>query len=286
VSPRRLILPWMAALLLVAPIRAFAEPDAGDDEAAEVVDDEPSPGAPGEARARELAALAQRHFDLGEYDEAIAAYRAAYRHEPRPGLLYNLGQAYRLAGDCVTATTMYRNYLRLEPATRYRALVEEHLEELAPCTRERIADGATPASHEGASATAPPAAPAAPRPRAGPVEPPVGAGRTRRQRGLVVAGGGVLLAGAGAYFALDARRAAGEVSRGFREGGRWEELAAIDARGRRAQWLGAGLLAAGGAALVTGTTLYWLGRRDEQRAFTATLVPAPGAGTVVVAWRF
>ena len=67
------------------------------------------------SEAKRLAARAQVHYDLGEYGQAIADYEDAYRIAKTPGFLYNLAQSYRLAGDCVTASSMYRNYLRLAP---------------------------------------------------------------------------------------------------------------------------------------------------------------------------
>jgi tetratricopeptide (TPR) repeat protein len=83
--------------------------------------------------AKRLAANAQLHFDVGEYAQAAQGFREAYRTTPRPGLLYNLGQTYRLAGDCANAERMYRNYLRAEPRTPYRALVQQHLTTLGNC---------------------------------------------------------------------------------------------------------------------------------------------------------
>ena len=246
---------------------------------------------------RDLTAAGDRHFDLGEYDAAIEKYREAYRLEPLPGLLYNLGQAYRLKGDCVTATLMYRNYLRLDPGTRHRALVEQHLESLAGCAAEQEASGAIAAITEGSETEPPPpeevvvAEESAPPPP--PPEPELVVvrsrerpGRARRVAGLVSAGAGVVAIAAGAYFAVDATRAADEVSRGFADGATWADLEAIDARGRRSEVLGVGLLATGAAALACGATLYTLGWRADRRAAHAVIVPTEGGAGVEVSWRF
>lgn len=257
-------------------------------------DDEAAPD--GEARARELTESGQRHFDLGEYDEAIADFREAYRLMPRPGLLYNLGQAFRLEGDCLTATRMYRNYLRLEPDSRHRPLVEQHLEALAGCAAEREAAGASAAATEGSADMDPPpppppkddevVAPAPPEALPPPPPPPTGSGRKRRIFGLAVAATGAIAAGAGGYFAFDAMRAADDVSRGYQEGATWSELEALDARGRRSEVIGISLIAAGGVAVVCGATLYALGRRADRRTASAALVPTPHGGTIEVSWRF
>src|SRR5204863_6882745 len=96
-----------------------------------------------------LASAAQRHFDLGEYAAAISDWRDAYRLEPHPGLLYNLAQAYRLSGDCVTATLLYKNFLRLAPGSPHRADAETNLDAIADCAERGDASGVHPASDEG-----------------------------------------------------------------------------------------------------------------------------------------
>jgi tetratricopeptide (TPR) repeat protein len=85
------------------------------------------------SEAKRLAARAQVHYDLGEYRQAIADYEDAYRIARTPGFLYNLAQSYRLAGDCASASSMYRNYLRLAPRSPYRALAREHIANLEDC---------------------------------------------------------------------------------------------------------------------------------------------------------
>src|SRR5262249_48220193 len=49
-------------------------------------------------------------FDLGDYAGAIAEFQAGFVLTNAPGFLYNLGQAYRLAGDCARAEHAYRAY--------------------------------------------------------------------------------------------------------------------------------------------------------------------------------
>jgi tetratricopeptide (TPR) repeat protein len=278
-----------AAAALVAGllgIVAIAPPAVADDE----------PAADVETRARELAASGQRHFDLGEYDEAIADYRAAYKLTPKPGLLYNLAQAFRLDGDCLTATRMYRNYLRLAPESRHRPIVEQHLDALATCAAEREAAGASAAATEGSDPedVPPPPPPKEeeivatppPDPEPPPAPPPRGSGRKRKVIGLAVAATGAVAAAAGGYFAFDAMRAGDEVSRGYAEGAAWSELDAIDARGRRSEVIGISLIAAGGVAVVCGATLYVLGRHADRRTASAAVVPSTRGATIEVTWRF
>jgi tetratricopeptide (TPR) repeat protein len=260
------------------------------------------------ARARELAARAQVHFDLGELDHAIADFREAYRLDPRPGLLYNLGQAYRLDGDFVTAAFMYRSFLRLASAdSKHRSVAEHHLATLADCERDQADGGVRPATIEGSTADPdrdlesadpgedpapearePPAPDDAPAPIVLPAAPapatlPPPARSWMRRTGAVVAIGGAVTVAAGGYFALDAMRAAAEVSDVYRDGGAWDDIDAVDARGRRSERIGVALLAAGGVIAATGVAIHVVGRRAERRA---AVVPVAGGGQLVVAWSF
>src|SRR5215470_12605929 len=76
--------------------------------------------------ARKLFQEGSRHYDLAEYDEAIAAFKEAYRLSEVPGLLYNIGQAYRKKGPsgCEQAASFYRSYLRVKPEVEEREEIE------------------------------------------------------------------------------------------------------------------------------------------------------------------
>ena len=100
--------------------------------------------------------------------------------------------------------------------------------------------------------------------------------------GLGVAGGGVLLVAAGAYFASDSASAANEVADFYRTGGAWSDIADVDARGRRSRVLAIGSFAVGAATVATGAALYVLGRRAERRSIV--VAPARGGGGQVVLW--
>jgi tetratricopeptide (TPR) repeat protein len=68
-----------------------------------------------QAEARRLYDEGKKHYDLAEYAKAIAAWKQSYLLSSAPRLLFNLGQAYRLSGDCTQAMRFYNNYLRAEP---------------------------------------------------------------------------------------------------------------------------------------------------------------------------
>jgi hypothetical protein len=67
------------------------------------------------ARAAELYERGKRHFDLGEYGAAITHWKEAYLLSSAPLLLFNIGQAHRLSGDCAQANRFYENYQRVQP---------------------------------------------------------------------------------------------------------------------------------------------------------------------------
>jgi tetratricopeptide (TPR) repeat protein len=242
--------------------------------------------------ARALVDQGQHYFDLGQYAEAIAVFREAYRLDPRPGVLFNIGQAYRLIGDCVNSSLMYRNFLRLDPKSRHRPLAEQHLASLAACEQEQLAADVKPQPLDEPAPVEPPPAPTVePEPAPAPVPvvdgalpaPVAARGGALRSAGLITAAAGGVALAAGAYFAVDAAHASREVSEAYRQGGAWADVEAIDERGRRSETIGTALLVTGGAAVVTGATLYVLGRRAGR---SAAVIPHDGGGEVVVTWAF
>jgi hypothetical protein len=261
-----------ATVLAVAACAIAAAAPARGDDAPKPGTDDPKPSSDDvKAKAQDKAASAKAHFDHGEYAAAAADYREAYRLWPSAGLLYNLAQAYRLAGDCVHASFAYREFLHLQPDSPYRATVEQNLSAADACAK---------------AAAPPPVAVAKPVPAlgvtatAGPVE--GDPGHTRRLAGLALAGGGALLAAAGTYFTIDASRAQKEVADFYAHGGAWSDIADVDARGHRDHELAIAGFAIGGAAILAGATLYMLGHRERAVA----IVPARGGGQVVMSWRF
>jgi len=101
-------------------------------------------------------------FNLGKYDDAAKEYEAAYEQTLDPNLLFNIGQAYRLAGNREKAITAYRSFIRSAPESEQRHLAESKIREL-----ERQRPAPPPAS---APVPAPGPAPAAvvPVPTPGP----------------------------------------------------------------------------------------------------------------------
>ena len=69
-------------------------------------------------------------FNLGEFDRAIAEYKAAYNAKPDPVFLYNIAQSYRLSNDLSQALFFYRSFLRNQPNTPNRKEIEERIRQL------------------------------------------------------------------------------------------------------------------------------------------------------------
>lgn len=80
--------------------------------------------------AREHFQKGRTLYDVGRFDEAAREFEAAYQIKPDPALLFNLAQAYRLAGKNQPALIAYRSYLRNLPNASNRAQVEASIAEL------------------------------------------------------------------------------------------------------------------------------------------------------------
>ncbi|HEY8143873.1 MAG TPA: hypothetical protein VIG06_14410 [Kofleriaceae bacterium] len=137
-------------------------------------------------------------------------------------------------------------------------------------------------------ATAEPPAPPDPVPPVVVDERPVASGgSSKRTAGLITAAAGLALAGGGIYFAFKARSEADELEDRHPpdDPGTWSESdeSLEDAQVRHRTWA-AVLAIAGGAAVVTGATLYALGVRDRRRSRDPGVSLHLGAGGGVLVW--
>ena len=118
-----------------------------------------------EARAKFQEA--EKAFNLGRFNDALAAYQAAYEAKPLPAFLFNIAQCYRNLGNYERARFFYRRYLALEPHSPDRRRVENLAVEMTRLMeKQRAAAAATTAAPPPAPPVPPPAAapPAAPAP--------------------------------------------------------------------------------------------------------------------------
>ena len=234
-------------------------------------------------KARQLAEKGRAYHEAGDYPRAIAAFKEAYVLAPSPGLLFNLAQAYRLAGNCDDAAWMYHRYLDTNPPTDRRAVAETHLAAVEKCGHGLLKIAIVPQPVE--SKLPEPTIAAEPQitVRRTPIE--LAPQNTEEKVGLTLGvGGGVLLAGA-AWFAYEAWDASNQVSDLYKNGGKGSQVTQLQRRGESdttyAEWLGAG----GALAAAAGVALYLDGRASEQVQHVAVAPTSDGA-RVSVSWRF
>jgi tetratricopeptide (TPR) repeat protein len=111
-----------------APLGPASTPDGGAP---------PAKGAPGEgfisevdARVAVAAALGDRLFKLGRYDEAVAEYRHAYELRADPRFLYHIAECYRERGAGPQALFYYERYLAAKPDAPERDEILDRISEL------------------------------------------------------------------------------------------------------------------------------------------------------------
>ncbi len=256
----------IAAALAVIPGAASAE--------------EPSSPEVIPARARALAIQGRAFHEAGDYGNAIIAFKEAYVMAPSAGLLFNLAQAYRLAGNCDDAAMMYRRYIATGPSLEGRTIAEGHLETVERCAHKTALGipqdpGSTPIEIRTDRASGSLFA-TSPRSNRARLEKNVGLG--------VAIGGGVALAIA-TYYGFEAHSSANEVEKGYAMGAKWKDLADIDARGERAAMYAKVFGIGGGIGVAGGVALYLLGRSTEQMV-PISIAPAKQGATVSASWRF
>jgi tetratricopeptide (TPR) repeat protein len=236
---------------------------------------------------------AKSHFKRGRdlqrarvYDDAIVEYLEAYRLAPRPELLFNVAQCYRLAGVPTQAIEYYLRFLIEVPDGAAADEARAHIAEL----RRPLGQpgGATPAAPRPPPVSPPPAAEVAtapvethhveevwPRPVTAPsvdadevdasipavrldparsVGDPAGS-RPLRWLGVTGVVSGVTLIGAGVYFGWRAHNTANLLEDVV---GPWPpELVEREQEAKQDEERMLYLISGGGALMVVSATLWW-----------------------------
>jgi tetratricopeptide (TPR) repeat protein len=238
-----------------------------------------------EAAARAAYDAALYHYNLSEWDAAIAQFERAYELSRAPGLLFNIGQAQRLKGDEAAALSSYRAYLRLDANAINRAEVEGRIAELERALAEK----------QRKAAAKPAPAPPAPPPKAPARQSQVMRvdanvmrvevkGRERNRAmlhaGWITAAAGVVVIGTGVYFAVRATQNWDRIENISEDYERWGDVEQgywDDAQ--RQESIAKILIGVGSAAVVTGGVLYVFGARaDGGSMFSVS--PRRGGGVV------
>ena len=81
----------------------------------------------------------EKHYRLGHFDQALAAYEQAYLAKPLAGFLFNVGQCQRMLGRHKEAAYSYRRFLEAMPGAPNREEVQRLVasEEEAAAREER-----------------------------------------------------------------------------------------------------------------------------------------------------
>ena len=268
--------------------------------------------APAEAQAPapspEKKKLAKQYVDAGlaaqaagDYDQAIALYQKAYEQIPHPLMLFNIGQAQRLAGRDEQALDAYQKYIAADPkgpkvkeakafiveieprVAKARAEAAERARANADADAKRKAAEAQAAEAERKRKEAEDLAAQRERDRS---QNGGGGGSGRKKLGLVIGGSGVVIAGAGAVFAVLARSKWNE-AKGLCDDNR---VCASDAEAAQANALAddtrlRGNLATvfiglGGAAVAAGVIVYLTAPSGNGKAEHAIRVVPTGDGAL------
>src|SRR5437867_2767393 len=115
------------------------------------------------AKARTLFTDGNRHYNLAEYQQALADFKEGYRLSGDPAFLFNIAQCQRAAGDRAGAVVSYKAYLREVVDPVNKEMVEQHIAEL-----EKPASPAPPPAGPTPARVAPPAPPTVSRPKGQP----------------------------------------------------------------------------------------------------------------------
>lgn len=112
------------------------------------------------AKARELYRDGTQHYKLGEYPEALKAFKEAYRNFESPSFLFNIGQCHRQLNNKQDAIRAFRNYLNDVPNAPNREEVRQLIAALDSALKEEAAAQAKPPT---GMIAPPPTEPAPPR---------------------------------------------------------------------------------------------------------------------------
>ncbi len=74
--------------------------------------------------AAALDALGKAAYRRKQYDDAIAAFEAAWEADPQPRFLFNLARSHEKRGDLARASHHFERYLRAEPGAEDRRKVK------------------------------------------------------------------------------------------------------------------------------------------------------------------
>jgi tetratricopeptide (TPR) repeat protein len=243
--------------------------------------------------------------DQGDYDQAVELYQKAYDLVPHPILVFNIGQAHRLAGRDEEALDAYKKYVELDPKGAKAKEAQGFIKEIEPrvikaraaaeeaAKKQAELDAARKAAEEKAEAErkareeaeAKRKADAEKRKKAGGGEPAPKS--NKKMLGLIIGGSGLAVAAGGGVFGFLAMGAWGDakdVCGGELTCANQDDTDRANDLADTASLYGnvsTVMIGVGAAALVTGAVLYFTAPKSgggDERAWM--LVPT-GDGAMV-----
>jgi hypothetical protein len=235
-----------------------------------------------------------RFKDAGEYEKAAREYEKAYELVPHPELFFNLGQVYRLGGDDVKALEYYERYLAVQPKGRAAPQARQFVKSLKRAIEKKRAKAEKkPKKDRKRTAEAIGGETGNGGETGGEVDvvkqAPPDRGERLRLAGMATAGAGVVALGVGVAFGLSARGISNDLSGHDQDDGPWTD-AELDsqAKGKRHEkWMFVAT-GVGGACVIGGAVLYYLGskRRSDDAALTAAPIVGQDSLGFALSGRF
>jgi hypothetical protein len=203
--------------------------------------------------AEKLYDEGQHEYDAGHYAAAVELWQEAYDASKLPLLVFNVAQAYRFAGDCLSALATYRRYVALEPKSEQSGYARSFIGEL----EARCGMPSQPPTTD----------------RSEPV-------RKLRLVGLGTGGTGIALLVGGLVLGKHASTLGDRVTSACSVSCDWSTQQDTDAAGHRDAAIGYVLDGVGIAAILGGAVVYYVGGR----AGRITISPKSQEGGAVVSW--
>jgi hypothetical protein len=244
------------------------------------------------ASAREHYLNGKKAFELGSFDEAIREYMAAYRLKDDPALLYNLGQANRLANHPVESLHFYKVYLLRLPNATNRDEVETKIAELEKLVdQQKRTEGLEPNQTRPLETPEPKPAPPPAQQQPPPPPPPkpswsqLHPGGVKQIAGIALGAVGVGALVVGIAYGVLAKNNGDELTRLDRNMQKFDP--SKQSAGKTDQVVSGVMLGLGAATAAGGALLIVLGRLEARRAGAserASITPIAGPGLVGAAF--
>ena len=227
------------------------------------------------AKARPYYNDGAKAFRIGELRKAADAFKAAYEACPSPLFLYNLGQTYRQLKDNEKALYFYKQYLSTtSPIDERRGDVQKWIDQLNAQIENQRRLETPPLPSQPPTQTVPTKSLATGTAALTPAAVYRDVGRSKRLAGIIVADGGLALVALGVGFAVLSKQA-GDAA--YRPSSDVYDPSADD-RQKNYRTADIACFVVGAAAVVGGTVLWLIGRR--QRHQTVDAAAAGGSGFV------